>query len=185
MTIDEVDWRIGPLEHVVVGIDAGLAAIEAQIADSEWYDGLHACEDTEPLLGLGFVAFQTYALGTVEDLIRIRASRGKSKVTKKGGFKHDCYSCDPIAVKGGVTRIQLISAIANYFKHHDEWSTWPASEDDRGFEDAQVLARVGIRQKTEFPCIEAANLLCGTSWNMIVLHQIVQEWRAHLISKLG
>ncbi len=113
MNIDEFDWRIGPLERVVVAIDEGLAAIGAQIGDPEWYDGLHACEDAEPLLGLGFVAFRTYALGTVGDLIRIRASRGKLKITKEG-FKHDCYSCDPIAVKQGVTRIQLMSAIANF-----------------------------------------------------------------------
>ncbi len=99
MNIDEVDWRIGPLAHVIVGIDAGLAAIEAQIGDLEWYDGLHACEDAEPLLGLGFVAFQTYALGTIADLIRIRAGRGKPKITKKRDFKHHCYSCDLIPVK--------------------------------------------------------------------------------------
>jgi hypothetical protein len=192
MTIDEVDWRIGPLEHAVVGIDAGLAAIYGELHACKdvklllgGYDGLHACEDAEPLLGLGFVAFQTYALGTVEDLIRIRATRGKPKITKKSDFKHYCYSCDPIIVKGNVTRIQLIIAIADYFKHHDEWSTWPTSKDDRGFEDAQILACVSITQRTEFPCIEAANMLCGTSWKMIVLHQIVREWRAHLINELG
>jgi hypothetical protein len=179
MIIDEVDWRIGPLERVVVGIDAGLDAIKAQIGNPEWYDGLHAYEDAEPLLGLGFVAFQTYALGTVQDLNRIRASRDKPKT-----HKLDCYSCDPIALNGGVTRIRLVNAVANYFKHRDQWSRWPISGDD-GFEDAQILARVGITQKTDFPCIEATNLLCGTSWKMIVLHQIVREWRAHLISKLG
>jgi hypothetical protein len=31
----------------------------------------------------------------------------------------------------------------------------------------------------------AMNLLCGTGWKMIVLHQIVREWRAHLINELG
>jgi hypothetical protein len=58
MSIDEVDWRIGPLEYAAVGIDAGLASIQAQIGDPEWYDGLHAYDDAEPLLGLGFVAFR-------------------------------------------------------------------------------------------------------------------------------
>jgi hypothetical protein len=176
LNLDEVDWRIGPLEHVVVGIDAGLASIQAQIGDPEWYDRLHACDDAEPLLGLGFVAFQTYALGTVEDLNRIRADHAKPKMDK-----HDCYSCDPITFKEGVTRIQLISAIANYFKHHDEWSRWPTSKKDKGFHDTQTLARVEIKQETEHPCVEATKLLCGTSWKMIVLRQIVQEWRAHLI----
>jgi hypothetical protein len=179
MNIHEVDWRIRPLKHVVGGINAALAGIEAQIGDPEWYDGLHACDDAEPLLGLGFVAFQTYALGTVQDLNRILTRHWKREKDK-----HKYYCCDPIVLKGGVTRMQLINAVANYFKHHDEWSRWPTLK-DRGFNDAQVLARVGITEKTEHPCIEATNLLCCTSWNMIVVHQIVLEWRAHLINELA
>ena len=31
----------------------------------------------------------------------------------------------------------------------------------------------------------ATNLLCGTGWKMIVLHQIVREWRAYLINESG
>jgi hypothetical protein len=123
----------------------------------------------------------------VEDLNRI-LGRGKPKITDKEAkkvFKLDCYSCDPVILKESVTRIQLISAIANYFKHHDEWPQWPTSKKDQGFHDTQTLARVGITQETEHPCVEATNLLCGTGWKMIVLHQIVREWRAHLINELG
>jgi hypothetical protein len=180
MNLGEVDFGTGVLEHVVVGIDAGLASIEAQIGDPEWYDGVHACDDAEPLLGLGFVAFQTYAVRAVADLNRIRARHRKPKKNKL-----DCYSCDPVTLRGRVTRIQLVHAVANYFKHHDEWSRWPTRDKDQGFHDTQILASVGITQKTEHPCIEATNLLCGTGWKMIVIHQIVQEWRAHLINKLG
>jgi hypothetical protein len=84
-----------------------------------------------------------------------------------------------------VTRIQLVHAVANYFKHHDEWPRWPTNKGDSGFHDAEILARVGITQKTTHPCIAATNLLCGTGWKMIVLHQIVRQWRAHLINELG
>jgi hypothetical protein len=76
----EVDWRIHSLEHVVVGIDVGLADIEARIGDPEWYDGVHACGNAEPLLGLGFVAFQTYAVRARADLNRIR---GQSRQARK------------------------------------------------------------------------------------------------------
>jgi hypothetical protein len=40
----------------------------------------------------------------------------------------------------------------------------PANSRERGFPDTQILARVGITQKTEHPSIEATNLLCGASW---------------------
>jgi hypothetical protein len=176
----EIEFEGAALEHVVVGIDAGLAAIETQIGDPEWYDGEHALDDAEPLLGLGFVAFQRHALRAVQDLNRIRASHGKPKRDKR-----DCCSCDPITIKEGMTRIQLVNAVANYFKHHDEWTPrWPI-RGERGFSDTQILARVGITQKTVHPCIEATNLLCGTSWKIIVIHQIVHEWREHLINELG
>ena len=178
MNIGEVDWRIESLHEVIVGIDAGLGAIRERINDGEGFDGLSALEHAEPLFGLGFVAAQTYALGTVADLNRIRASRGKPKKDKL-----DCYLCDPVAVKGGVKRIQLVNAVANYFKHHDEWPPWPISKDP-GFYDIEILGDVGITQRTEHPCVEATNLLCGSSWEMIVLHQIVKEWRAHVINKM-
>jgi hypothetical protein len=114
MNIWEIDFGgIGALEHVVVGIDAGLAAIRAQIGegDLESYDGDQARDDAEPLLGLGFVAFQRYAVRAVVDLNRIRAKRRKPKKNKL-----DCYSCDPVTLRGGVTRIQLVHAVANYFQ---------------------------------------------------------------------
>jgi len=179
MHLREIDWRIEPLHDVIAGIGAGLAAIQKRMDDEEGFDGLSAHEHAELLLGLGFVAAQIYAIGTVSDLSQILATRGKSK---RG--KLDCYACDSVALKGGVTRIQLVNAVANYFKHHDQWSRWPTSKKDRGFHDSEVLERVGITGKTEFPCAEATNLLCGTNWELTMLRQILKEWRAHVIKRL-
>ncbi len=178
MHFREMDMRIGPLHDVIVGIDAGLAAIHERLDAEEGFDGISAREHVEPLFGLGFVAAQSYALGTVSDLNSVRTSRRKPKKEKL-----DCYACDIIALNGGVTRIQLINASANYFKHHDEWARWPTGS-DRGAHDTKALASVGITEKTDFPCIDAVDLLCGTRWELIVLHQILKEWRVHLFSTL-
>jgi hypothetical protein len=178
MHLREIDWRIEPLHDVIVGISAGLAAIQKRMDDEEGFDGISAREHAEPLFGLGFVAAQTYAIGTVSDLNSVRMSRRKPKKEKI-----DCYACDTVTLKGGVKRIQLINASANYFKHHDEWARWPTGS-ERGAHDTKTLGSVGITEKTEFPCIDAVDLLCGTSWELIVLHQILKEWRAHLFSTL-
>lgn len=170
--------RIGPLHDVIVGIDAGLTAIRERLDSEEGFDGISAREYAEPLFGLAFVAAQSYALGTVSDLNDIATSRGKARKEKLA-----CYACDTIALDGEVTRIQLINASANYFKHHDEWARWPTGN-DRGVHDITTLASVGITEKTEFPCIDAIDLLCGTNWKLIVVHQIVKEWRAHVFSTL-
>ncbi len=173
MNVYEFDWRIGPLYEVIVGIDAGLAEIGRRIDKEEGFNGLTAREHAEPLLGLGFVAAQTYAHGTWTDLNQIRSSRGKPKLSKS-----DCYKCDPIKLKGKATRIEVINATANYFKHHDEWSGWPADKTTR------ILSSVGITQLTEFPCIEATELFCGKSWEFVVVHQVVKEWRVHALKIL-
>lgn len=176
MHIREIDMRIGPLHDVIVGIDTGLAAIQKRLNTEEGFDAISAREHAEQLFGLYFVAAQSYALGTVSDLNCVRMSRRKQKKVKL-----DCYACDTIALKGCVTRMQLINASANYFKHHDEWGRWPMGR-DRGAYDTKTLSRVGITEKTEFPCIDAVDLLCGTSWELIVLHQVLKEWRVHLFS---
>ena len=136
-------------------------------------DGTTAREHAEVLLGLGFVAAQAYVLGAWTDVNRIRQSSARAPVTKS-----DCYASDTITVQAGITRIHVINATANYFKHHDEWRTWPQNE------TARILATIDITQKTEFPCIDATELLCGTGWRLIVLHRIVKEWREHLIHSL-
>jgi len=174
MNIYELDFRIHPLFAVVVGIDAGLKAIRNLIDEEEGFDGLTAREHAEPLLGLGFVAAQVYAHGTWTDLNRIRSSRGKPKLNKG-----DCYKCDSIKLQGTVTRIEVINAVANYFKHHDEWSGWPTNE------TTKTLGSVGITQQTEEPCIEATELFCGKSWEFVVVHEVVKEWREHVVKTLG
>jgi hypothetical protein len=143
-----------------------------------------AREEAEPLLGLGFVAFQTYALGTVSDLNQIRRDGGKPTLKD-----YDCYAHDPVKVKCVVTRLELIHSAANYFKHHDQWpEPWPTSITAKTkmehliAKNVNTLRLVGITEKTEFPCIDAVDLLCGTSWELIVLHQIVQEWRVHIFA---
>ena len=170
----EIDRRITPLHAVFVGIEAGLKAIEEQIDKEPGFDGLTAVEHANPLLGLAFVAAQTYVLGACTDLNRLRELHGYEKE-----LKHDqCRASDPVTVRPGVNRIQLIHAIANYFKHHDQWPN-PRSKKDR-----KVLCHVGITETTEFPCVEATRLLCGESWDMMVLYHIVKEWRAHIFSVL-
>ena len=176
MNLQEVDWRIEPLHDVIVGIDAGLAAIYERLETEPWFDADEGRRHAETLFGLGFVAAQSYALGTVSDLNSVRMSRRKPKKEKL-----DCYACDIITLKGDVTRIELINAVANYFKHHDEWKTrWPTR--GHGAHDTKTLGCVGITEKTESPCIDAVDLLCGKSWKLIVLHQILKEWREHLFS---
>jgi len=59
MHFREMDRRIGPLHDVIVGIDAGVAAIHERLDAEEGFDGIRAREHVETLFGLGFVAAQS------------------------------------------------------------------------------------------------------------------------------
>jgi hypothetical protein len=168
MNIHAVDWRIEPLHDVIVGIEAGLTTVRERVEDGG--DGITAREHAEMLLGLGFVAAQAYVLGAWTDLNRIRKSSPSTQIAKS-----ECYASDTITIYAGITRIHVINATANYFKHHDEWTAWPQNE------TARILATIGVTSKTEFPCFLATELLCGPAWRLIVLHQIVKEWREHVM----
>jgi hypothetical protein len=81
MHIREIDWRTEPLHDITIGIDAALAAVKERLG-GENIDGLTALCQMEPILGLGFVAFQNYALGTWTDLNAIRKRARKHPVDK-------------------------------------------------------------------------------------------------------
>ncbi|MCK4824034.1 hypothetical protein KA005_50240, partial [bacterium] len=75
--------------------------------------------------------------------------------------------------------IMLISSIANYYKHHDEWGdTWPNNC------TTTALADVGIDSNTEFPCYQAAATLFEEDhvWQFGRLREMIADWRQHVLS---
>jgi hypothetical protein len=173
------DLRLDALEHVAVGIDAGLKSIEDEMDRTE-YD-VDCREQADLLLGLGLVAFQTYAVATIESLRQRIVTRGKADPGEH--FRELCYSEDyeltGPQIRGKITSMQLIHSAANYFKHHDGWpKKWPSKN-----HNVKMLAVAGITQGTELPCIKAVEQLCGKCWRIFGLHPIVQRWRVRIVSK--
>jgi hypothetical protein len=178
MKLQETDRFIEPFQEVIAGIEAGLRAIGERVNTEAGFNGSAARDHAEPLLGIGLVAGQTYALGTVCDLNRIRESRGKRP---QEALYY--YTRDTGVVTGGTTRIELIHAGANYFKLHEQWTDWPVN--GQAAVTTRILARAGITPKTNWPCSAAIELLCGTNWRLLLLPEIVKEWRAHLFKTFG
>jgi hypothetical protein len=113
-------------------------------------------------------------LATTQDINRIRESNGKPPLTKIG------YYCDSPHCNGTTTgTVLLINAIANYYKHHDEWGdNWPNNP------TTNALANVGINSTTDFPCYQAAVILFGDDrvWQFARLRQMIAVWRQHILS---
>jgi len=82
---------------------------------------------------------------------------------------------------GKISKVQLINSIANYYKHHEEWSDWEVEgKNKRTIAD---LNSCGISESTLYPCHEAAQII----WSSEVLCElnemldILVEWRKNLL----
>ncbi len=176
MKFAEQDWRIGPLYGVILAIDAGLTDIKHRMDENDvLFDVDDARDHVNVLIGLGFVAAQAYIVGTIADLNELRTDKNLKKLSEK-----DSSGIDRIRLKTGDTKIQLIVAAANYFKHHDQWSRlW--TKNKYNAETLRILKLHGITSKTNCPCLAVMDVFT-TSWEFVVVHQVVKEWRTYLLA---
>ena len=131
-------------------------------------------EHAESILGVAFIVTQTYILGTVEDLNKIRESNGKNPLGKV-----DIYSDAPQRLSNNVSSVLLINSIANYYKHHDDCDVWPTNL------TGEILNNVGIGKDTKFPCYVAATKLWDKNdvGNLKSLLKIISDWREYVLAK--
>ena len=112
MKTDNIDYRrfdsrIQSLELVINGIDVSIKELMLKVDEIDWYDGLWFLEESEPILGLAFVAFQNYINSSIFD---------RDEELNK---QYEKYKVQGSINQTGRTQIELIIAIANYFKHKD------------------------------------------------------------------
>jgi hypothetical protein len=174
MSIHEFDFRYSWTSSICQSLELGFSSIREREKEEVWFDGLWQLEHIECLFGIAFVSAQTYILGTVQDINTIRKNSGKSSIDK---IKYYAEDTNPLPC--GTSRITLINAIANYYKHHDEWDIWPTNS------TTKILSTVGITDTTEFPCYKAAITLwgeqeCGKLGHLLFL---ISEWRQYILNQ--
>jgi hypothetical protein len=159
-----IDHRKKILELVISGLQNSIDELYSQISEVEWYDGGWFAEEVEPILGLSYIAYQNYINSSVYDKFGTVAN--KNEYYKKGDRN----------INGKRTEIELIIALANYYKHRD---------DDRDLHrgtDA-VLIDLDLDYKKiypeELPIIEGTNIL-SDSWKLGDITTIVTDWRESL-----
>jgi len=178
-TFLDMDYRSSWLSTIFEGLKAGFDEIDALSKQHDWFDGLWQSEYAEPIVGLAFVAAQAYIVGVVADLGKSEGHKGK-ELGDYVNNKIEFYKDDPIALPSGTSRIILINATANYYKHQDEWSGWdPSNWSVKNFKE------VGIHENSDFPCLKVAELLFDDQdcTKLDTILTIVTEWREHVVSK--
>jgi hypothetical protein len=174
------DFRLDWLSQLFAALSGVIDDIHEKLGKVDGYDETFALEESESILGIAFIAAQTYVEGTVAD---IKAVHGKSKQLKK-------WDLLALEVKGetfadGVTRLQLVDAIANYHKHHEAWDDWRVNANNE--KTIGILNKSRINKETEFPCNRAAALLWPASnlGEFRYLLNILADWRERVFREYG
>ena len=82
----------------------------------------------------------------------------------------------PLLDGTSITQMQLCDAIANYYKHHEEWGGW--SRTRRNEETFDVLVAAGFTAVDVYHCTKAAGLLFGNSGRYCdALFEMITVWR--------
>lgn len=131
-----------------------------------WYDGLFLNEDCEETLGFVFIACQKFIVGTIGDFSKTELDARLTNEEKKAAMKNAPLFGDVY------TKIELINAVANYFKHIDEGEL---RKETRRILDAYNLL------SEEFPINRAFELLTE-DFKIESLSSYVYSWSNHMLN---
>jgi len=171
VNIYDIDWRLSSTRQVFQALSDALKNVEKIILDEarEEYEREDALEHAENLLGIAFVTAQTYIAGTVSDINQF--AKVSNKLTKDQLLK--TYS-EKLSEKA-VTKLELCDALANYYKHHDEWESWSAV--GRQQRTVATLQAAEIIESDAYPCIKASEMLWLNTQSLESLLSLITNWR--------
>jgi len=160
-----MDFRIEVLRLTITGLENSIEVLQTKFNEIDWYDGLWLLEESEPIFGLAFIAIQNYINSSIYDRFE---SLEKQYLIYKTGDKIE---------ESGRTKIELIIAIANYFKHRDH------PLDLKG-ETAKTLTDFNLKfdkdiDITESPVFKGLNIF-SESWDLKEVLRITENWREKL-----
>lgn len=122
--------------------------VAADTGDKDYADGVSddECELVEQLLGMAFVAGQAFMTGVRTRIAKLSDSckLALGRPLALGGNKgYDTFKVGTLMnVGSGYTKVEIINAVANYWKHQDDW---PTGEEVRGSRIVNVWDLTALR----------------------------------------
>lgn len=159
------DYRIESLHLIVAGLENSLQVLKKRLDEIDWYDGLWLLEESEPICGLAFIAVQNYINSSIYDRYENQDKQYK------------LYKIGDKVKSTNRTHIELIVAIANYYKHRD-------NPDDLRKDTANILNDFNLQfdkkiDITESPIFRGLDIF-SENWNLIDVVKVAEIWREKL-----
>jgi hypothetical protein len=171
------DTRIETIKNIIDSFQKQLDKVAelCENDDFDWWDNFYA-DDTEHFAGTVFIVLQNYINSSISDLF--------PKLTKL----HSKYTFDEkVNENSETTRIELIIALANYYKHRDlptelhKYTTNPL--DNLGIDYKHIYDiennKYFHKMGADSPIFNGLSIL-SKKWNYNDLVEIVSEWRENL-----
>jgi hypothetical protein len=158
-----VDIDLSLVISVARLLDDKMDAVIRQAVDSGQIDSPGILDELEHLLGFGIVGFQTY-------ITDISSFAGKAK--------HETFDHGP-KTESGTSKIQIINAVANYWKHRSEWGLIGGGKRKEAVE--KLFHEVGYSTDVEYPVSGVlTELLAPLETRLSNLMDILISWRNSL-----
>lgn len=157
------DYRIEGLYHIISGLVNSIDSLKIRTEENEWCDRLCFLEDSEPVFGLAFIAFQNYINSTIKDFYGTT------------DYKTGYYRLDSNLGDFQKSRIELIVGLANYSKYKEN--------QELHSEIKIILDCFGLNSFDtidQSPIFKGINLL-DKDWDLFAVLNIVKGWRKILL----
>jgi hypothetical protein len=156
------DVHLPLLAELLHVLDGHYQRIERAIRESPDPDSFGEFDRGEHLIGLAFVACQTY----------IAATCGRFKVAKREALDVGA------SMAGDLTAARLVNHAANFWKHHRE-------PDDRSAggvaqRNSAVFAAIGVAQDADYSLSNVLGKLLPNQEGIASLEGLMVEWRHEL-----
>jgi len=158
----EFDYRINNLMLIIESFENTRVKLRKQIEASDWYSNEMYVTELELLLGMIFISLQNYINGTIMDWFpRLKDQHLKYNIGKKEEKN----------------RIELIIALANYYKHKDSsGNLYPNTMKALEYYNLSTDKDADI---VNSPILKGFELL-SENWKIDNLVDIVKLWRKEL-----
>ena len=160
--IYRADYHAESLKQIITGLNNSINTLRKRYEEVSGYDGLWLLEDSKPIFGMAFIAFQNYINTSINELFE--GMENKTSYYKIGS-KSKSYD---------KSNIELIIGLANYFKHKDEERLHAGTQNILDAFNLKPSSRI-----EESPIFEGLAIL-DEKWDLFKLYEIVINWRKEL-----
>jgi hypothetical protein len=146
-------------------LDEKAELVYSQASDFNQHDNLGVLDELEHLMGFGIVGVQTYI----------------TDIASFADFpKHETFRFGPTTASG-TSKVQIINAVANYWKHRSEWELNGGGKRQEAIE--KLFDEVGYSTETDYPVSGIlTEILTPLDTRLSNLSHILIEWRNGVFS---